>query len=245
MLIKIPFFFFHIWLPKAHLEAPTIGSVILASILLKIGTYGLFKINFIIFFFFFDKIIFSLSFFGIIYSSLVCFLQSDIKRLIAYSRIVHINFIILNLIFFFNFSIFFFFLIILFHGLISSLIFLKIGYLYYFSKTRKFYFLNLRRKKNFLFLNIILIFILNFRPPSSLGFFTEIYYFSLIFQKNIFFLLLLLFFGVSSRFFCIFVISNFNFNKKKKKKFFNIIFIEKIIYLFFFFFSFINFIIFF
>ena len=145
-----------------------------------------------------------MSFFGIIYSCFLCFLQRDFKRLIAFSRIVHINFILVNLTLFINELIFYCFLIIIYHGLISRLIFIKVGFIYYYSKTRKFYFLNFRSLKRFFFINIIFIFILNFSPPLTIGFFAEVFYFiSVLNKKYFFFFFFFFFFFIFSIFFFI------------------------------------------
>jgi NADH-quinone oxidoreductase subunit M len=98
--IKVPMFPFHTWLPDAHVEAPTAGSVILAGVLLKMGSYGF--LRFAIPFFpeganFFSPLIIWLSAIGILYGSLMCMAQSDIKKLIAYSSVAHLGFVMLGL----------------------------------------------------------------------------------------------------------------------------------------------------
>ena len=98
--VKIPMWPFHTWLPDAHVEAPTAGSVILAGVLLKMGAYGF--IRFSIGMLpeaseFFLPLIFSLSVIAIIYTSLVAFAQTDIKKLIAYSSVAHMGFVTLGI----------------------------------------------------------------------------------------------------------------------------------------------------
>src|SRR6266446_3703840 len=101
--IKVPMFPFHTWLPDAHTEAPTAGSVILAGVLLKMGTYGFIRFSLpllpgdgplrhkII------QIVIVLSLIGIIYGALVCLMQKDMKRLIAYSSVSHLGFCTLGI----------------------------------------------------------------------------------------------------------------------------------------------------
>jgi NADH-quinone oxidoreductase subunit M len=101
--IKVPMFPFHTWLPDAHTEAPTAGSVILAGVLLKMGTYGFIRFSLpllpadpvlrsrII------KVVIFLSLVGIIYGALVCLMQKDMKRLIAYSSVSHLGFCTLGI----------------------------------------------------------------------------------------------------------------------------------------------------
>ena len=98
--IKVPLFPFHTWLPDAHVEAPTAGSVILAGVLLKMGTYGF--LRFAIPFFpqaaqQFTPLIVALSTIGIIYGSLMAMAQSDIKKLVAYSSVAHLGFCMLGI----------------------------------------------------------------------------------------------------------------------------------------------------
>jgi NADH-quinone oxidoreductase subunit M len=98
--IKVPLFPFHTWLPDAHVEAPTAGSVILAGVLLKMGTYGF--LRFAIPFFpdaarHYTTLIVALSAIGIVYGSLMAMAQSDIKKLVAYSSVAHLGFCMLGI----------------------------------------------------------------------------------------------------------------------------------------------------
>src|SRR5215212_11113733 len=98
--IKVPLFPLHTWLPDAHTDAPTAGSVILAAVLLKMGTYGLMRFNFVLFpeaSREFAYIFIVLAIIGIIYGALVAMVQPDIKRLVAYSSVSHMGFVILGM----------------------------------------------------------------------------------------------------------------------------------------------------
>ncbi len=98
--IKVPLFPFHTWLPDAHVEAPTAGSVILAGVLLKMGTYGLIRFAFPLFpaaAAFFAPLLGTLAIVGIIYGALVAMVQPDLKKLVAYSSISHLGFVVLGI----------------------------------------------------------------------------------------------------------------------------------------------------
>src|SRR6478736_1615720 len=98
--IKVPMFPFHTWLPDAHVEAPTAGSVILAGVLLKMGTYGLIRFAFPLFpeaATYFAPYLAGLAVIGIIYGALVAMVQPDMKKLVAYSSVSHLGFVVLGI----------------------------------------------------------------------------------------------------------------------------------------------------
>ncbi|MBI3536060.1 MAG: NADH-quinone oxidoreductase subunit M, partial [Chloroflexi bacterium] len=98
--IKVPMFPFHTWLPDAHVEAPTAGSVILAGVLLKMGTYGFLRFNFTLFPAAsrdFSPLLITLALIGIIYGAIVSIVQRDIKSLVAFSSVSHLGFVMLGL----------------------------------------------------------------------------------------------------------------------------------------------------
>ena len=98
--IKVPMFPFHTWLPDAHTEAPTVGSVLLAAVLLKMGTYGFLRFNLPLFpeaTVMFVPLLAGLSLVGIIYGALVAMVQVDVKRLVAFSSVSHMGFVVLGI----------------------------------------------------------------------------------------------------------------------------------------------------
>ena len=137
--VKVPMVPFHIWLPEAHVEAPTAGSVILAGILLKMGTYGLVRFSLCLFpdgSVFFTPLVYLMSIIAVVYTSITTLRQIDLKKIIAYSSVAHMGFVTIG-IFSLNLqgiegSI----LIMLSHGFVSSALFLCIGVLYDRHHTR-------------------------------------------------------------------------------------------------------------
>src|SRR3982751_4179794 len=98
--IKVPLFPFHTWLPDAHVEAPTAGSVILAGVMLKMGTYGLVRFAFPLFpeaAAYFAPALAVLAVIGIVYGALVAMVQPDMKKLVAYSSVSHLGFVVLGI----------------------------------------------------------------------------------------------------------------------------------------------------
>ncbi len=139
--IKVPLFPLHTWLPDAHVEAPTGGSVILAGVLLKLGTYGL--LRFALPFFphaaeRFSGLLVALSLIGIIYGALVAWVQADFKKLVAYSSVAHLGFVVLGLVAFDLLAWQGALIQMVNHGLSTGALFLLVGMLYDRLHTKKF-----------------------------------------------------------------------------------------------------------
>src|SRR5215207_1479938 len=137
--IKVPLFPFHTWLPDAHTEAPTAGSVILAGVLLKMGTYGLMRFNFALFpeqARNFAPLFVVLAVIGIIYGALVAMVQPDVKRLVAYSSVSHMGFVMLGMFSFTEWGMQGALYQMLNHGVSTGALFLLVGMIYERRHTR-------------------------------------------------------------------------------------------------------------
>jgi NADH-quinone oxidoreductase subunit M len=131
--IKVPLFPFHTWLPDAHTDAPTAGSVMLAGVLLKMGTYGMLRFCLPMFpeaSRQFAPAIAVLAIIGIIYGALVAMVQVDLKRLVAYSSVSHLGFVVLGIFAFHATSINGAIFQMLSHGISTGALFLGVGMLY-------------------------------------------------------------------------------------------------------------------
>lgn len=142
--VKVPMIPFHIWLPEAHVEAPTPGSVILAGVLLKLGTYGFMRFSLPLFPYaniYFTPFVFTLSLLGVIYASLIAIRQTDLKRVIAYSSVAHMNLIMIGLFANNVTAIEGALLQMLSHGLVAGALFLIVGALFerFHSRLIKYY----------------------------------------------------------------------------------------------------------
>lgn len=132
-LIKVPLFPFHTWLPDAHVQAPTAGSVILAALLLKMGTYGLIRFSLGLFpaaFIKLTPIIAILAVIGIIYGALLSIVQKDMKKLVAYSSVSHMGFIVLGIFALTNEAMQGSVIQMINHGLSTGALFLFVGMIY-------------------------------------------------------------------------------------------------------------------
>ncbi|MCU0414158.1 MAG: NADH-quinone oxidoreductase subunit M [Ignavibacteriaceae bacterium] len=138
--IKVPLFPFHTWLPDAHVEAPTAGSVILAGVLLKMGTYGFMRFNLPLFpqaSIDYAGLISVLAVIGIIYGALVAMVQTDMKKLVAYSSVSHLGFVMLGIFALNQEAVQGAVIQMINHGLSTGALFLLVGMIYERTHTRK------------------------------------------------------------------------------------------------------------
>ena len=136
---KVPMVPLHVWLPEAHVEAPTAGSVILAGILLKLGSYGLIRFSFPLFpeaCYYFTPLVYCISAIGVMYTSLTAIRQTDFKRLIAYTSVAHMNLVIIGLFSFNSIGLEGAILQSISHGFVASALFIIIGVVYDRHHTR-------------------------------------------------------------------------------------------------------------
>jgi NADH-quinone oxidoreductase subunit M len=138
--VKVPLFPLHTWLPDAHTEAPTAGSVLLAGVLLKVGTYGLIRFNLALFpgaSKYFAVFVSVLAVIGIIYGAVCALIQTDIKRLVAYSSVSHLGFVVLGIFAFTEQAMTGGVLQMVNHGLATGALFLLVGMVYERTHTRE------------------------------------------------------------------------------------------------------------
>jgi len=138
--VKVPLFPLHTWLPDAHTEAPTAGSVLLAGVLLKVGTYGLLRFNLSMFpqaSIYFATFVSVLAVIGIIYGAVCALIQTDVKRLVAYSSVSHLGFVVLGIFAFTQQAVTGGVLQMVNHGLATGALFLLVGMVYERTHTRE------------------------------------------------------------------------------------------------------------
>nr|YP_009117195.1 NADH dehydrogenase subunit 4 [Neoscona theisi]AJE26551.1 NADH dehydrogenase subunit 4 [Neoscona theisi] len=137
-LVKMPMFLFHLWLPKAHVEAPVEGSMILAAVLLKLGGYGLIRFSPLLYskFIPMNFWISSISLIGAIMTSMNCIRQKDLKSLIAYSSVAHMGLVLASIMTFNSIGFYGAILMMFAHGISSSALFLMVNMIYTKHHTR-------------------------------------------------------------------------------------------------------------
>nr|ALO70616.1 NADH deshydrogenase subunit 4 [Halyzia sedecimguttata] len=209
-LVKLPMFMFHLWLPKAHVEASVAGSMILAGVMLKLGSYGLIrfiqmfmlvgvKINFILI---------NLSLLGGLMVSLTCLRQSDLKSLIAYSSVVHMGLLLGGLLTFNNWGISGAIIMMLAHGLCSSGLFVLVNLNYERFFSRSIY-INKGMLNLIPFLSLwwFLLVSSNMAAPPSLNLLGEIFLISSLINYSYLCMYLLIFISFFSAAYCLFLYS--------------------------------------
>lgn len=173
--VKMPLYGLHYWLPMAHVEAPTSGSMILAGILLKLGGVGLLRFSLSGMFASFSRLFFSYLLFAVVLASVVTCFQVDFKRLVAYSSVVHMTVILLSLVSFTRISFKAFLMVMVFHGIVSPFMFMLVGVVYKLFSSRLIPFihgsLSLSYSLSFM---LVFVFLINVPTPPFSSFLSEV-----------------------------------------------------------------------
>nr|UPL65787.1 NADH dehydrogenase subunit 4 [Anacestra spiniger] len=207
-LVKMPMVFLHFWLPKAHVEAPISGSMILAGVLLKLGGYGLYRVFLFLNGFSFNYFVIVVSLFGGVIVGFLCLNQIDMKSLIAYSSVAHMGLVIGGIMIYNNLGFWGSFYIMMGHGLCSSGLFVLSNMIYERSYSRSL----LINKGLMVYMPGISMFwflfcVNNMASPLSLNFLGEIFLINSIISWN---LLCMIFFCLSSFLSCCYSIYLFS-----------------------------------
>lgn len=217
-IVKLPVFFFHLWLPKAHVEAPLLGSIVLAGILLKLGGYGFYKILTFSFkdFISLSPFLASFSLLGGCITGLLCIRQVDLKRLVAYSSVVHMA-PVLAVVFFIEYcGVLGGLMIMLSHGLCSSCLFFILNLSYIKLRSRSY----LLNRGGLFFLPYLSFFwfflcISNIGFPPTFNFFSELFIIIRVFSYSYFMGFFIFFIMLLAGFYSVILYLFFNHGEKK------------------------------
>jgi len=219
--VKVPMYPVHSWLPEAHVEAPTGGSIILAGVLLKLGLYGMLRILIVLFpiaNIYYTPLVITLSFISVIFISIIILQQIDLKKIIAYSSIAHMNFAVIgifsNNIYGIEGSIF----TMLSHGLISSMLFFCIGILYdRYGERNLLYYTNIVQIMPFFSFFFFFSIIANLGMPGTSSFIGEFLLLLSLSFKSIFLLFVMSWTLFLTTIYCIWLFNRICFGYMSKK----------------------------
>ena len=219
--VKVPMYPVHSWLPEAHVEAPTGGSIILAGVLLKLGLYGMLRILIVLFpiaNIYYTPLVITLSFISVIFISIIILQQIDLKKIIAYSSIAHMNFAVIgifsNNIYGIEGSIF----TMLSHGLISSMLFFCIGVLYdRYGERNLLYYTNIVQIMPFFSFFFFFSIIANLGMPGTSSFIGEFLLLLSLSFKSIFLLFIMSLTLFLTTIYCIWLFNRICFGYMSKK----------------------------